>query len=44
VFLVIELGGPFEKFVYLRQCAAGMQREAVTCQVVAGGGDNVIVA
>jgi hypothetical protein len=36
--------GPFEKFVDLRQCAAVMQREAVTVMPSCSGGGNVVVA
>jgi hypothetical protein len=36
--------GPFEKFVYWRQCAAVMQREAVTVMPSCSGGGNVVVA
>jgi hypothetical protein len=35
--------GPFEKFVDWRQCAAAMQREAVTYAKFSGG-VNVIMA
>jgi hypothetical protein len=35
--------GPFEKFVYWRQCAAVMQREAVTAMPSCNGGGNVVV-
>jgi hypothetical protein len=36
--------GPFEKFVDWRQCAAVMQREAVTVIPSCSGGGNVVVA
>jgi hypothetical protein len=36
--------GPFEKFVDWRQCAAIMQREAVTLIPMHSGGGNVVVA
>jgi len=36
--------GSFEKFVDWRQCAAVMQREAVTLMPSCGGGGNVVVA
>jgi hypothetical protein len=39
-----DVGGPFEKFVYWRQCAAVMQREAVTVRPSCSGGVNVVVA
>jgi hypothetical protein len=35
---------PFEKFVDWRQCAAVMQREAVTLMPSCSGGGNVVVA
>jgi hypothetical protein len=35
---------PFEKFVDWRQCAAVMQREAVTVMPSCSGGGNVAVA
>jgi hypothetical protein len=34
---------PFEKFVDWRQCAAIMQREAVTVMLSCSGGGNVVV-
>jgi hypothetical protein len=37
---VLIIRGPFAKIVDWRQCAAVMQREAVTC----GDGSNVVVA
>jgi hypothetical protein len=40
----IVLRGPFEKFVDWRQCAAVMQREAVTVMPSCGDGGNVVVA
>jgi hypothetical protein len=40
----IQLRGPFEKFVDLCQCAAVMQREAVTIMPSCSGGGNVVVA
>jgi hypothetical protein len=36
--------GPFETFVDWRQCAAVMQREAVTVMPSCSGGDNLVVA
>jgi hypothetical protein len=36
--------GHLKKFVDWRQCAAVMQREAVTVMPSCGGGDNVVVA
>jgi hypothetical protein len=36
--------GPFEKFVDWRQCAAAVQREAVTVMPSCSGGNNVVVA
>jgi hypothetical protein len=38
------LRGPFEKFVDWRQCAAVMQREAVTVMPSCSGGGKVVVA
>jgi hypothetical protein len=38
------LRGPFETFVDWRQCAAVMQREAVTVMPGCSGGGNVVVA
>jgi hypothetical protein len=35
--------GPFDKFVDCRQCAAVMQREAVTVMPSCSGGGNVVV-
>jgi hypothetical protein len=35
--------GPFERFMGCRQCAAVMQREAVTVMPNCSGGDNVVV-
>jgi hypothetical protein len=35
---------PFEKFVDWRQCAAVMQKEAVTVMPSCSGGGNVVVA
>jgi hypothetical protein len=37
-------GRLFEKFVNWRQCAAVMQREAVTVMPSCSGGGNVVVA
>jgi hypothetical protein len=37
-----NLRGPFEKFVDWRQCAAVMQREAVTTMPGCSGGGNVV--
>jgi hypothetical protein len=42
--IVINVRGPFEKFVDWRQCAAVMQREAVTVMQNCSGGVNVVVA
>jgi hypothetical protein len=40
-----NIGGPFEKFVDWRQCAAFMQREAVTLMPrCCSGRGNVVVA
>jgi hypothetical protein len=39
-----QLRGPFEKFVEWRQCAAVMQREAVTVMQSCCGRGNVVVA
>jgi hypothetical protein len=39
-----KLRGPFEKFVDWRQCAAVMQREAVTLMPSCSGGVNVVMA
>jgi hypothetical protein len=36
--------GPFEKIVDWWQCAAVMQREAVTVMASCSGGGNVVVA
>jgi hypothetical protein len=36
--------GPFEKLVDWRQCAAVMQREAVTVILSCSGGGNIVVA
>jgi hypothetical protein len=36
--------GPFEKFVDWRQCAAVMQREAVTVMPSCSDGGNAVVA
>jgi hypothetical protein len=41
---VLNVRGPFEKFVDWRQCAAVMQREAVTVMPSCSGGVNVVVA
>jgi hypothetical protein len=42
--LLCYLRGPFEKFVDWRQCAAVMNREAVTYVPSCSGGGNVVVA
>jgi hypothetical protein len=42
--LIIYIRGPFEKFVDWRQCAAVMQREAVTVRPSRSGGSNGVVA
>jgi hypothetical protein len=44
VFWTEYYGRPFEKFVDWRQCAAVMQREAVTVIPSSSGGGNLIVA
>jgi hypothetical protein len=44
VVVVVIIRGPFEKFVDWRQCAAVMQREAVTVMPSCSGGGNVEVA
>jgi hypothetical protein len=41
IFLFVR--GSFEKFVDWRQCAAVMQKEAVTVMPSYNGGDNVVV-
>jgi hypothetical protein len=41
---VSTVRGPFAKFVDWRQCAAVMQREAVTVMPSCSGGSNVVVA
>jgi hypothetical protein len=41
--LEMDIRGPFEKFVEWRQCAAVMQREAVTFMPSCSGGGNVVV-
>jgi hypothetical protein len=38
-----QLRGPFEKFAVSRQCAAVMQREAVTVMPSCSDRDNVVV-
>jgi hypothetical protein len=43
VNLAAHIREPFEKFVDWRQCAAVVQREAVTVMLNCGG-DNVVVA
>jgi hypothetical protein len=40
----VYIRGPFEKSVDWRQCAAVMQREAVTVMPSCSGGGNVVVA
>jgi hypothetical protein len=40
----INLRGKFERFVDWRQCAAVMQREAVTVMPGCSGGGNVVMA
>jgi hypothetical protein len=42
IFGVI-IRGPFKTFVDWRQCAAVMQREAVTVMPSCSGGSNVVV-
>jgi hypothetical protein len=39
-----DVRGPFDKFVDWRQCAAVMQREAVTVMPSCSGGGNIVVA
>jgi hypothetical protein len=39
-----NIRGAFEKFVNWRQCAAVMQKEAVTVMPSCSGGSNVVVA
>jgi hypothetical protein len=39
-----DIRGPFEKFVDWRQCAAVMQREAMTVMPICMGRDNEVVA
>jgi hypothetical protein len=39
-----QIRGSFEKFVDWRQCAAAMQKEAVTVIPSCCGGGNVVVA
>jgi hypothetical protein len=41
--MVEQLRGPFEKFVDWRQCAAVVQKLAVTVMPSSGGGGNVVV-
>jgi hypothetical protein len=41
---LIKIREPFEKFVEWRQCAAVMQRGAVTIMPSCIGGGNVVVA
>jgi hypothetical protein len=43
-FFIVSVRGPFEKFVDWRQCAAVIQREAVTVMPSYRGGGNVVVA
>jgi hypothetical protein len=43
-FGVGNVRGPFERFVDWRQCAAVMQREAVTVMPSCSGWGNVVVA
>jgi hypothetical protein len=38
-----HIRGPFEKFVEWRQCAAVMQRQAVTVMLSCSGEGNVVV-
>jgi hypothetical protein len=40
----LHVRGPFEKFVDWRQCAAVMQREALTVRPSCGGGGTVVAA
>jgi hypothetical protein len=42
--LLIHIRGPFETFVNWWQCAAVIQREAVTVMPSCSGGGNVVVA
>jgi hypothetical protein len=41
---IVRVRGPFEKFVDWWQCAAVMQREAVTVMASCSGGVNAVVA
>jgi len=38
-----QLRGPFQKFVDWRQCAAVIQRKAVTVMPSCSGGSNIVV-
>jgi hypothetical protein len=40
----VNVRGPFEKFVDWRQCAAVMQKEAVTVMASCSGEGNIVVA
>jgi hypothetical protein len=42
--IYVYVGRPFEKFVDWWQCAAVLQREAVTVMTICSGGGNVVVA
>jgi hypothetical protein len=44
VVAYLKVRRPFEKFVDWLQCAAVMQREAVTVMSSCSGGGNVVVA
>jgi hypothetical protein len=44
VIPITDIGGPFENFVDWRQCAAVMQRVAVTIIPSCSGGGNIVVA
>jgi len=41
---LLNIRGPFEKYVDWRQCAAVTQSEAVTVMPSCSGGDNVVAA
>jgi hypothetical protein len=41
---LVNIREPFAKFVDWRQCAAVMQREAVTVMPSCSGGGNIVVA
>jgi hypothetical protein len=41
--LLLQIPGPFVKFLDWRQCASVMQREAVTVMPSCSGGGNVVM-